>query len=420
MRIQTLVTAAFLTLMANAQTWVAVTDAPASWLCHTLSEDKCQLARDGGMLFVTNDGGSSFDSSQTMFTSEWFMDMHFPTDQVGYACGGSHYGYYKDIIAKTVDGGTTWSPLTHDEYDWYSFNRIRFVTEDIGFVAGDVNVFLKTTDGGATFDQIDLQLPEFNNVRDIQFDGNTGYICTRSVSNLNNNDYLYRILKTTDLGTTWSVLYTDSVFDSVYTTDRGVNSIRFMGQLGMACGNNGLLLRTEDGGASWTETTVLNDTTFFTGLEMANEQTAFLTSQYAYAGMYRNTMQTNDGGLTWFAIPHKFHSISIRNGAAYAIDETGQLWKNAKVLLGVEEPQINGLELFPNPTSNNVTVILPSSVTNGRYTIIDPSGRVLTERDLAGQTRITIDLSGNATGAYMLQIRDAGSGAVYRERIVLE
>ncbi len=420
MRNQTLVIAASLTLMANAQIWVPVTNSPTSGLCHTLSEDNCQLARDGGMLFVTNDGGSTFDSSQTMFTSEWFLDMHFPTDQVGYVCGGSNFGLYTNIIAKTVDGGANWSSLTHDEYNGYSFNRIRFVTADIGFVAGDVDVFLKTTNGGVTFEQIDFQLPELNNVRDIQFDGNTGYVCTRAVSNLNNDDYIYRILKTTDLGASWSILYADTVFDSVYTTDRGVNGIRFMGQLGMACGNNGLLLRTEDGGISWTETAVLNDTTFLTGLEMANEQTAFLTSQYAYAGMYRNTMQTNDGGLTWFAIPHKFHSISVRNGAAYAIDETGQLWKNTNVLLSVEEPQINRLEVFPNPTTNSVTVLLPSSVTKGRYTIIDPSGRFVTERDFAGQTRITIDLHGNAAGAYVLQILDAGSSAVYRERIVVD
>lgn len=420
MRNTALVLVTLLTHTANAQTWVPVTGIPLSSLCATISADTCQVARSASSFLVTHDGGLTYDSTNTIFTTEWLSDIHFPTDQVGYACGGSHFGVYREIIVRTTDGGTTWSPVTYDQYNCYTFDHIRFATDDIGLVAGPYT-FLRTIDGGSTFQPIDLQIPGSANVTDLYFDGDIGYASTVNAQIWPGINYdIFQLLQTNDLGETWTVLYTDTLIDYTYIQDRRIYAIRTAGDFGLACGANGRVWRTTDGWSTWTEQQILSDTTFFHDIELVNEQTAFLTSALAYAGGYRNTMQTNDGGLTWFVIPHKFHSISVRNGAGYAIDETGQLWKNPNVLLSVEEPQIVGLELFPNPAMNSVTVQLPQVLTKGRYTIFDANGRSVAEQNFTAQTRIMIDLHGLAPGAYTLEISDAITSKNYRERLVVQ
>ena len=362
-RTTTLLVTATIASTLVAQQWLPVVGAPSGLsVCQTLSADMCRIARSMSDHFVTNDGGASFDSAYTQFTTEWCLDMHFPTDQVGYACGGSHYGIHKNVITKTVDGGATWFPLTSDEFPGFSFGRIHFVTEDIGFVSGDWANFLKTVDGGTTFTSIDLQLPGSNSVLDIHFDGTIGYVCTRNrPAQVGDNDDIYRILKSTDLGDTWTVLYTDTLLDRTYTTDRGVNSVRFIGPFGLACGNNGLLLRTTDGGSTWSENTVLADTTFFFDLELVNEQTAFIMTQRAYAGELLHTLRTDDGGLTWIPIPEKFVNISVKAGAGYAIDDSYNLFKNMDVLNSVPDHGSLALSVFPNPCFEQIIVVLPES-----------------------------------------------------------
>src|SRR5690242_20605902 len=46
------------------------------------------VTNSGGRVHRSVDGGQSWSFYQTVFTTSWFYDVHFPTQQVGYACGG--------------------------------------------------------------------------------------------------------------------------------------------------------------------------------------------------------------------------------------------------------------------------------------------------------------------------------------------
>ena len=411
-----------ITFSLSAQQWFPVTGAPSGLaVCQTMSADTCQIARSMSDHFVTSDGGASFDSTQTMFTTEWCLDMHFPTAQVGYACGGSHFGVFTNVITKTVDGGASWFPVTNDEFPGYSFGSIHFVTQEIGFVSGDVGTFLKTVDGGATFTPLEVQLPELNSIVDIHFNGTNGYVCTRTRPlNTQDDDDIYRILKTTDLGDTWNILYADTVLDRTYTTDRGVNSVRFLGAFGLACGNNGLLLRTTDGGSTWSESILLSDTTFLRDMEMVNEQTAYIMTIRAYAGELRNTLRTDDGGLTWTTMPEKFLNISVKDGTGYAIDDEYHLFKNMDVLNRVPQHDAPVLALFPNPTTGQVTMLLSGILAIGHCSVFDGNGRVVLEQGLAAQRSLTLHTAGLAAGTYVVQVKDLGSDRIYRQRLVVQ
>src|SRR5204863_1560904 len=96
---------------------------------------------------------STWDSVQTVFTTDWFNDIYFPSPNVGYACGGTAFGMHPCMLAKTTDGGQTWdSPLSNGGS--YNFSKIFFVNDSVGYISGDY--FVKTTDGGQTFTTISI------------------------------------------------------------------------------------------------------------------------------------------------------------------------------------------------------------------------------------------------------------------------
>lgn len=411
-------------VLLHAQQWVPVTgNVGGMTLCQTISAETCQAAGDGGTMFVTHDGGASFDSVQTIFTTEWFNDLHFPTAQVGYACGGSHFGFHTSIIAKTEDGGTTWFPLTYDTLPWYTLNSIRFFNAEVGLVSGNVGSFYRTEDGGNTFIPVNLPLIGYNTVTDIYFDGDVAYICTRATKYEDGDDQdddYYHILKSTDMGQNWTVMYSDTVLNRTLTTDRGINGICFQGEIGMACGYNGLLLRTQDGGTSWSESTIAQDTTTLWDLEMVNAQLAYIITGFAYAGGYRNTLRTEDGGQTWSVMPEKFMNISIKNGTGYAVDDTYHLFKNTQVVNGIRDITPALISIFPNPSSGVVQVQMPQHMPSGLLTLFDPSGRACMELPFRHADQLSFDAGDLAAGPYVVEVRGQGTDLVYRQRIILQ
>jgi hypothetical protein len=316
-----------------------------------------------------------------------------------------------------LDGGNTWFSLTHDEYPWYSFQSIRFFDSDIGLVSGDAGTFMRTVNGGDTFTPIDLGLPGINSVNDIYVDGNAGYICTRATAN--SNDAIYHVLKSTDFGQSWNIIYSDTVLDLTVTSDRGVQTVRFMGQFGMACGYNGLLLRTTDGGETWTESTIATDVTTLFGLELVNEQLAFITTMNAYAGEVRNTLRTNDGGDTWTTLPEKFLSVSVKDGVGYAVDDSLHLLKNAQITNGIHEEALDTITLFPNPSTDMVNLELPTMEAYHVY-VHDGYGRMVLEGQISGQRRLTFRTAGLATGLYTVKVTEDRTRKTYRQRFVIQ
>lgn len=112
------------------------------------------LAQARGLILRTDDGGDSWREvfrSARAFETVW--KLHFPTSGIGY---GTVQSYDRDaansrrFVAKTMDGGRTWSevPLV-DSAAWRSFG-IGFADENIGWVGGATGG-LETRDGGRSW-----------------------------------------------------------------------------------------------------------------------------------------------------------------------------------------------------------------------------------------------------------------------------
>lgn len=308
-------------------------------------------AMGGGRIHRTTDGGQNWSFYQTIFTQSSFWDIQFPTTSVGYACGGSAFGTHKEVIAKTTDGGLTWDSLTSNGFGQYNFTKIYFINADTGFVAREVSGMFRTFDGGQTFSY----LSTFATVNDICFrPDQTGFISTSKF--ISSSNYIYTIRKTTDLGATWTTVYTDTMYGVTGLNHHTINEIFFADNTtGYAAGGNGLFMKTTDGGNSWTSSFILPYTNL-TALHFTSPNTGYINNA---GGIYK----TNDGGLSWTvqnigppAIIYQLHFANDTIGYASS-DEGIYRTTNGGEISGINNPiQANGFSLFPNPASDFITV----------------------------------------------------------------
>lgn len=136
-----------------------------------------------GIVLYTDDGGESWETRhRTTRTGEWCWKLSFPSRRVGYASlqRNSETPIY---FLKTTDGGETWDEkLFADAY--YFVQGIGFIDELHGWIGGNsTSPVFETRDGGETWFAESLR-PRLNRFR---FLGDSlGYAAGRSVHKLAN------------------------------------------------------------------------------------------------------------------------------------------------------------------------------------------------------------------------------------------
>jgi len=124
--------------------------------CAATSED---ITKSNALLLKTTDGGKSWKKvyqSNRPFETTWKVS--FPSEQVGYVTIQSYNPdptVQQQRIAKTTDGGLTWTELNLVEDASAREFGIGFIDENHGFV-GTMNSGFETKDGGQTWTKIDL------------------------------------------------------------------------------------------------------------------------------------------------------------------------------------------------------------------------------------------------------------------------
>jgi len=240
------------------------------------------VGKNGTILRTTNSGTTWY--SQSSGTTENLNDISFIGANDGIAVGNS------GVILKTTDGGSNWVPqVSGGSSSIYNLYRI---DGSIAIAIGD-GVIIKTTTGGATWWNVfTLGSGGDPKKRGISFsDRNNGLIVAGSGA----------VLTTTDGGTTWrfgqynfefdfyDVFFLDENNCSIVGFNASLNTGLIMSRYGapqpsgtnqallsvsytdsthgIAVGNNGIIVRTTNGGANWLKqpsgtTNSLNDVTF--------------------------------------------------------------------------------------------------------------------------------------------------------------
>lgn len=326
----------------------------------------------------------------------YLQDMHFFNKDTGVIAEGCQTGIN---FYKTIDGGTTWQSMGGG----MQLSTMTFVTPDIGF-----SVF-KSSGGQNMLKRIGTPLAWYNAPYDFEHNAtvktriefvtdSVGYItCKDSVGN-------GLVLKTTDLGTNWGEVMT--------MIGAQFNDIDFCSETeGVIVGNAGLMLRTNDGGQNWT----------VIGIPISNRLNAvsFGNDTLGYAGSSDGTLlNTMDGGLTWtidttWNVSSEIHSIKTFNDVCYISTAAGVYRRGAPCVYskvqGIEEEK--NIKIYPNPTTNSLTIELPTNIVDFYVLVFDINGRLVMETK--SNELITSNLP---RGVYSLQVRT--SGKYYNEMFV--
>jgi len=278
------------------------------------------------LIIKTEDGGRSWTKHQSP-VSESLYSVHFVDGQTGWAVGN------EGTIIKTENGGNEWQIQTSwtEERIWTVFG----INRDIAWAAYPGGL-LKTEDGGgiwviAKHDTLNL----FSH--SVFFtDEHTGWVIGKTGG---------RILKAVDGGNTWQIYYarTNAYLTAIHfckaetgwitgdrvifkTTDGGITwtgqtgaektlfSIAFSDVYhGWAVGMGGLILRTEDGGASWRELSH--------GKKSHLRSICFCDEYNGWAAGIQTILHTDNGGKDW--IQQEYDMLSTANEVSFIDNTTG-------------------------------------------------------------------------------------------------
>jgi photosystem II stability/assembly factor-like uncharacterized protein len=355
------------------------------------------------LVLRTHDGGVTWDT--TFFSFLYGMTgLSFPTPLVGYTGGRDC-----DLI-KTIDGGNTWNscpsfPVSFDDlFDLY------FINADTGFTLDVGGVIWRTNDGATTWNVVYTPGQWFNQLG-FPNEGNMQFLNdTLAYAALGENGL---IVKTIDGGATWTDV-------SVGDTTIHVNAIYMINaDTGVAVGRNGKFTRTINGGTTWSPVAQIGnsycdlmDITFF------NDSVGFAIGGNDYyswpqaSNDFGLIYETSDGGITWalndslnrhwLTAMHK-----VNDTVGYCVGFDGRILKisGQGLLLGTHEPAKTEYVVYPNPTSGVLNIDNRSSE-NGIFILYDNLGRPV--REITIEQSSTIDVSTLPNGIYFWNVISEG------------
>jgi photosystem II stability/assembly factor-like uncharacterized protein len=213
-----------------------------------LSAERAIVVGYGGKILVTSNGGASFDrvdggTDLALYKVAAVGDRLWISGQEG-------------LILHSNDGGKTWQKQNSDT-KMYLFS-IFFMDENRGFAVGDSSTLTETSDGGKTWKARTVSTGEENTSEmalamqdpifyDVRFsDDQSGWIAGE----------FGQLLRTTDGGQTWTANQ-----KTLMTPESGIvdpiDLPTFFGQYAvndqdvLAAGLDGKIARTRDGGVTW-------------------------------------------------------------------------------------------------------------------------------------------------------------------------
>ncbi len=176
---------------------------------------------EGWGVMKTNDGGNNWS---TLYIGHFISCLYMLNELTGWA-SGCNPGATEGAVLKTTNGGINWTDLFVPISE--QFNAIYFANQNSGWAVGIDGIIAKTIDGGSTWFE---QKSTHHSLNAVQFvNENTGWIVGFN-----------GILKTTNGGSDWGYQnITDKILWSVYFINQNT---------GWATGNPGLIYKTTDSG----------------------------------------------------------------------------------------------------------------------------------------------------------------------------
>lgn len=352
-----------------------------------LSDNKGIAVGDGGKILMTTSGVNWAQKISGITAGLKDVEYINATTIIAVGDGGT--------IVKSTNGGMGWTSIYSGTSEM--LHSVCVNGTDI-YTCGQNGVILKSTDEGNSWSFISPG--QGAHIFDIFFTSPTvGYA-------VGNDAYIH---KTTNGGLTWTTLYD---FDSGISANFQLRSIYFTdADHGFIVGKNlienqGIIIRTTNGGTTWIPQIVYGVS--YVDIEFVNNNVGFIVNQNLNSYV-SGISKTTDGGISWTwltVIPKVQNDIAFSNsGVGYTCGFNGSIFKSTNINLGLDDLENNQpLSVFPNPSSEKITITLDSSITSENLTvhICSTSGEELISQSNTG----TIDISDFPSGIYFLTVQN--------------
>jgi len=213
------------------------------------------------------------------------------------------------VVYYTTNGGSTWNKSVIASGTGIMGAQLQFVDANNGFAtvfnfstSPGTGYLYKTTNGGATWTQVGSSFTGTDEVQLFYFTSPLNG-CTLLIDDSMPE---FKIKQTTDGGVTWTTTYNDNSTHGIYTKT-SCGALQFVdANNGWAVGPNSRIIKTSNGGSTWTPVTssltsglntyqkcmfMLDANHIWIGEDVPSSSTGETTSHFL--------MHTADGGTTW-------------------------------------------------------------------------------------------------------------------------
>lgn len=260
-----------------------------------------------GLLLHSADGGKHWQKWPAA-TGEMLTSIGFADSQHGFVVGRA------GTVIATTDGGRTWQKQKTPTRQ--QLLAVSVIDDKRAWAVGSFGTVIFTNDGGATWHREKLDWSKLipnviKTVGEVQPNLNDVYFYNSQVGWIVGEFGL--VLRTDDGGATWSTMRYGADLPQLYSV-----SIRH-GQNGWAVGQHGTLLQTTDGGTTWKKEDLGNSD--FYAIAQQNSVTALVGD---------GTMYVKRGSSEWtksqFPSDLWLSGVSIHHGSVVAVGEAGTIY----------------------------------------------------------------------------------------------
>ncbi|ENI5844901.1 hypothetical protein ABZI28_000463 [Flavobacterium psychrophilum] len=275
-----------------------------------ISRTTAMAVGDMGQVIKTTDQGVTWDKLD-LGTTNYLNDVDFTSDQIGWIVGES------SVIKKTTNQGLNWTdkkPATLPSTE--NVLAVKFLNENIGVCTTATGKILMTQDGGENWTikvaKNAIGADIVTALRSIYIKDTTTFYLVGSAG---------IILKTTDFGTTFTVLPTAQATNSATTILYRIKSPS--NKVAYTCGSGGMVLKINlENDAITSVKPPMTETMF--GISFINDNVGYLVGKFGLI------FKTTDAGTSW--IREKSGVSSTLTDVAYWDENLGYIVGNKLIL----------------------------------------------------------------------------------------
>lgn len=360
---------------------------------------------DSSSFLKSTDGGLSFHHISTSFLPPGHTahKVCFLNADTGYVVSFSTFGSSPTsdgTIHRTTDGGTSWIPVISGISQMIV--ELKFADANTGYAVATNNSrspysLYRTTNGGLSWSWFYTSPPGMGYSDLIIVDANTVFITG------DNADYqasITRISAGVVGSTTAFPAYNSFKIGQFTSTTEGV-------VVGLIAGATPAhhLLKTSDGGLTWTPT-YITDIKSLNAIGLDADGTGFLVGA--------RKMTTPDYGVSWSTLYDtafygygELYDIDIKDGLRIIVGQSGGIWRQVSTTGSTQHSVKSALNAFPNPASQTIEIDFSRSL-KGTLNVYDITGRLMQTMEING-LHATVNVENLVNGLYRVDVCSDGT-----------